>query len=121
MASSTVIVALRFGSLSARCCVVDLCRQAIVSTLLDHANKISDHVYAQPQPREYAERQIAKAKAKIPSTKVEVLPPSQWLGEKPAPIPPALIKGIFPQTGVATIGGQSGGGKSFQAIHLASR
>ena len=70
--------------------------QVIVSTLLDHANKISDHIYAQPHPREYAERQIAKAKEKLPSTKVEVLPPSQWLGEKPAPIPPALIKGIFP-------------------------
>ena len=94
---------------------------AIVSTLLDRANEISDHVNAQAKPREYALRQIAKAKAKIPSTNVEVLPPSQWLGEKPAPIPPALIKGIFPQTGVATIGGQSGGGKSFQAIHLASR
>jgi RecA-family ATPase len=29
-----------------------------------------------------------------------------------------LIKGILPQTGVATIGGQSGTGKSFHAIHL---
>jgi RecA-family ATPase len=51
----------------------------------------------------------------------EVLPASQWMGEKPAPFPPALVKGIFPQTGVATIGGQSGGGKSFQAIHLGVR
>jgi hypothetical protein len=32
-----------------------------------------------------------------------------------------LVKGIFPQTGVATIGGQSGGGKSFHAVHLAVR
>jgi AAA domain len=53
--------------------------------------------------------------------RVEVLPESQWFGEKPAPIPPALIKGIFPQTGVATIGGQSGTGKSFHAIHLGVR
>jgi hypothetical protein len=49
-----------------------------------------------------------------------VLPESQWFGEKPATAPPALIKGIPPQTGVATIGGQSGGGKSFHAIHLAT-
>src|SRR5262249_16027674 len=30
------------------------------------------------------------------------------------------IKGVLPQTGVAVIGGQSGGGKTFHAIHLAS-
>jgi len=48
----------------------------------------------------------------------ELLPASQWYGEHPAPIPPALVKGILPQTGVATIGGQSGTGKSFHAIHL---
>jgi hypothetical protein len=40
--------------------------------------------------------------------RVELLPASQWFGEQPAPIPPALVKGILPQTGVATIGGQSG-------------
>jgi AAA domain len=34
---------------------------------------------------------------------------------------PALIKGVFPQTGVATIGGQSGSGKTFHALHLAAR
>jgi hypothetical protein len=49
---------------------------------------------------------------------VEVLPESQWFGDKQIPPPPALIKGVLPQTGVATIGGQSGTGKSFQAIHL---
>jgi hypothetical protein len=92
---------------------------AILSTILDRRNKISKHVYDQAHPRAYAERQVAEAKAKIkPSTKVEVLPASQWMGERPAVAPPALVKGIFPQTGVATIGGQSGGGKSFHAIHL---
>jgi hypothetical protein len=96
---------------------------AIVSTLLDRANKISQHVYDQKQPRSYAEKQVAKAKTneKIRPAHVEVLPPSQWFGERPAPIPPALIKGISPQTGVATIGGQSGTGKSFHAIHLGVR
>lgn len=52
---------------------------------------------------------------------VEFLPPSQWFGERPAPIPPALVKGLLPETGVATIGGQSGTGKSFHAIHLGVR
>ena len=55
------------------------------------------------------------------NARVEVLPESQWFGEKPAPIPAALVKGIFPQIGVATIGGQSGTGKSFHAIHLGVR
>jgi hypothetical protein len=92
---------------------------SIVSTLLDHANKISEHIYEQKNPRQYAERQIAKAKEEI--KEIVILPPSQWFGERAAPIPPALIKGILPQTGVATIGGQSGTGKSFQAIHLGVR
>jgi hypothetical protein len=55
------------------------------------------------------------------NVRVEVLPASQYYGECAAPIPPALVKGILPQTGVATIGGQSGTGKSFQAIHLGVR
>ena len=96
--------------------------RSIVSTLLDRANKISVHVYAQAKPREYAEKQIANARAKIPSAKakVEVLPESQWYGEKPIASPPQLIKGLLPQTGVASIGGQSGTGKTFHGIHLAT-
>jgi hypothetical protein len=50
--------------------------------------------------------------------RVEVLPESQWFGERPKELPPALIKGVLPQTGVAMIGGQSGGGKTFHGIHL---
>jgi hypothetical protein len=49
----------------------------------------------------------------------EQLPPSSWYGEAPVRPPPALIKGLLPQTGVAIIGGQSGAGKTFQAIYLA--
>ena len=70
-------------------------------------------------PRAYAERQVAEAKAKMPKVEVVALPESQWFGEKRVTPPPALIKGVLPQTGVAVIGGQSGGGKTFHAIHLA--
>jgi len=95
----------------------------IVSTLLDRNNQISQHVYDQSDPRAYAERQVAKAKEEFTSrteAKSKSLPESQWLGEKLAAPPPALIKGVLPQTGVAIIGGQSRGGKTFHAIHLAS-
>jgi RecA-family ATPase len=91
---------------------------AIVSTLLDPANKISDHVRAQDRPRAYAERQVARARERVPAPEVVVLPPSRWMGERRAVEPPALIKGVFPQTGVAMIGGQSGGGKTFHAINI---
>ena len=98
--------------------------RTIVSTLLDRNNKISQHVLEQSNPRTYAERQVAEAKKKITSTadaKGKPLPESQWLGEELVTPPPALIKGVFPQTGVATIGGQSGSGKTFHALHLAAR
>ena len=95
-------------------------QQVIVQTLLLKANKISDHVLAQGNPHQYAERQIAKARERIPSPRIEVLPPSQWFGEKPTTPPPQLIKGVLPQTGVASIGGQSGTGKTFHGIHLAT-
>ena len=92
---------------------------SIESTLLDRANKISAHIYDQPNPRSYVKKQIADARAKVrPTVEAEVLPASQWFGDKRPPLPPQLVKGIFPQTGVATFGGQSGAGKSFQAIHL---
>jgi hypothetical protein len=94
---------------------------SIVSTLLDPANKISDHVHSQTKPRAYAERQVARARERVTPPKVEVIPECQWYGEKQMPAPPALIKGVLPQTGVATIGGQSGAGKSFHAIHLGVR
>jgi hypothetical protein len=46
------------------------------------------------------------------------LPKSQYYGDKPAETPAALIKGVLPQTGVAAFIGQSGTGKTFQALHL---
>jgi hypothetical protein len=57
----------------------------------------------------------------IDTSGLEILPESQYFGERSPPVPPALVKGILPQTGVATIGGQSGTGKSFHAIHLGVR
>jgi hypothetical protein len=54
------------------------------------------------------------------NARIRALPESQWLGERLIAAPPALIKGILPQTGVAIIGGQSGTGKTFHAIHLAT-
>jgi hypothetical protein len=93
--------------------------RTVVSTLLDHANKISEHIYEQAYPRKYAEKQVADARAKVkPKEGVEVLPDSQWMGERRAAEPPALIKGMFPETGVGMIGGQSGGGKTFLAINI---
>jgi hypothetical protein len=95
---------------------------SIEATLLDRANKISAHVYDQPNPRSYVKKQIADARAKVrPTVAAEVIPEDQWYGEKQMPAPPALIKGVLPQNGVATIGGQSGAGKSFHAIHLGVR
>jgi hypothetical protein len=94
----------------------------IQSTLLNRDNKISDHIYEQPNPRSYVKKQIADARAKVrPTVEVEILPPSQWLGERPAQAPPSLIKGVLPQTGVAMIGGQSGAGKTSHAVDIGVR
>jgi hypothetical protein len=102
--------------------------RAILSTILSKSNNISAHVYDQADPADYATKQIAKAREKFTKTKdakgkttVVVFPDTQYYGAKPTPIPAALVKGIFPQIGVATIGGPSGGGKSSHAIHLATR
>jgi hypothetical protein len=99
----------------------DYVDSVIRSTLLDRNNRISDHIYRQSNPHECVERQIARAKELNPKAQDKLLPESQWLDEKPFTPPPALIKGVFPQTGVATIGGQSGSGKTFHALHLAAR
>jgi hypothetical protein len=48
------------------------------------------------------------------------LPDSHYLGERPPEPPPALIKGVLPQTGVAAIVGQSGAAKTFHALHLST-
>ena len=58
------------------------------------------------------------AEAKARQQAANALPASQWMGERRPPPPPALIKGVFPQTGVAMLGGQSGAGKTFHAINI---
>ena len=50
---------------------------------------------------------------------IVVLPELQWFGEKAVAPPPALIKGLLPQTGVGMLGGQSRVGKTFIALSLA--
>ena len=40
-------------------------RSAILSTLLDKNNRISDHIYDQQKPREYAQRQIEQAAKEV--------------------------------------------------------
>jgi hypothetical protein len=39
--------------------------RVVVATLLDRKNKISDHIYDQAEPQQYAERQVSKAKKEI--------------------------------------------------------
>jgi hypothetical protein len=65
------------------------------------------------------DQKIADAIAKA-QTVQHPLPESHWFGEKPVEKQSWLIKGVLPQTGVVMIGGQSGNGKTFQAIHLAT-
>jgi len=50
-------------------------KSAIISTLIDKNNRISDHIYDQKDkdPRKYAEKQIAEAKAQT-QPKQEPLP-----------------------------------------------
>src|SRR5262249_34841678 len=71
---------------------------AIVSTLLDKNNRISDHIYDQKDkdPRKYAKKQIAEAKAQI-QPKEEPLPEILDAGDD-VELPPArgwLLGNIF--------------------------
>ena len=62
--------------------------RSIVSTVLDPANKISEHVRQQPNPRAYAERQVKEARAKLPPPKVEYcLHRSGWAKHRSRPLP----------------------------------
>jgi hypothetical protein len=64
--------------------------RAILSTILSRSNKISDHVYDQKDPADYAKKQLAKAKEKYTKIRdakgkatVVVLPDTQYYGAKP--------------------------------------
>lgn len=65
------------------------------------------------------DNRIADAIAKAQPAQ-QPIPELHWFGEKPVEGQSWLIKGMLPQTGVAMIGGQSGNGKTFQAIDLAT-
>jgi hypothetical protein len=101
---------------------------AIVSTLLDHANKISAHIYDQPTPRQYAERQVAKAKAKYDKDHPHqqkrgsktTRKPVEFIGWRTGPPPPIeyLIDRMIKRRGAGVIGGQPKDGKSLIAANL---
>jgi hypothetical protein len=94
--------------------------RVIVSTLLDHANKISEHVYDQKgqKPRAYAERQVAKAKQKIgtaPEINVtELLSEILDAGDDVEKPPPRgwLYGNLFARNFLSTLFGDGGVGKS---------
>ena len=88
---------------------------AIVSTLLDKNNKISDHIYDQQgkDPRKYAEKQVAEGKAEIQAKK-EPLPEILDAGDD-AQLPPPrewLYGNIFARKFLSSLFGDGGIGKS---------
>jgi hypothetical protein len=95
---------------------------AIVSTLLDRKNKISDHVYAQKQPRKYAERQVAEAKKK---TEARSPPPTSLQMQSSAEfvtnfVPPDyLIDGLIQRRFIYSMTGPTGEGKTSVAMVIA--
>jgi hypothetical protein len=95
--------------------------RSIVATLLDHANKISDHVYAQTQPRKYVERQIAKAKAQHPEykkTKVEICTDVELWDPSPPPPMEWSIHEMIAAGSVTALWGDSGVYKSLVLWNL---
>ncbi len=95
--------------------------RVIASTLLDRANRISDHVYAQAKPREYALRQVAEAKAKIRPTAQS--PPLQIQSSVEfitnfTP-PDYLIDGLLQRRFIYSMTGPTGEGKTSVALLLA--
>jgi hypothetical protein len=93
----------------------------IVSTLLDHANKISEHVYAQSYPRKYAEKQVADAKAKIEPTAQAPPLPIQSSAEFVSNFTPPdyLIDGLLQRRFVYSMTGPTGEGKTSVVLLIA--
>jgi hypothetical protein len=92
-----------------------------MSTLLDKANRISDHTYAQSQPSVYAKKQITKAKEKIQPTAQSPALPIQTSAEFISNfVPPDyLIDGIIQRRFIYSMTGPTGEGKTSVALHLA--
>jgi hypothetical protein len=95
--------------------------RTIVSTILDHNNKISAHVYDQKEPRKYAQRQVAEAKAKIKPTAEAPLLQIQSSAEFVTNfIPPDyLIDGLIQCRFIYSMTGPTGEGKTGVALLLA--
>ena len=95
--------------------------RAIVSTLLDRANKISEHVYDQQNPRTYVEKQVAKAKKDQPPLKSTALLPIQSTAEFISNfVPPDyLIYGLIQRRFIYSMTGPTGEGKTSVALLIA--
>ena len=95
--------------------------RAIISTLLDQNNGISAHVRAQGSPRAYAERQVAKAKAKIqPSTKSSLLPIQSTAEFISNFVPPEyLVYGLIQRRFIYSMTGPTGEGKTSVVLLIA--
>jgi hypothetical protein len=94
---------------------------AILSTLLDRNNKISEHLYAQSKPRAYAKRQIEEARAKLGST-VQT-PPLQIQSSTEFVTnftpPDYLIDGLLQRRFIYSMTGPTGEGKTSVALLIA--
>ena len=94
---------------------------AIVSTLLDRANKISDHVNTQAKPREYAERQVAEARAKITPTaqapQLQIQSTTEFITNFTPP--EYLVYGLLQRRFIYSMTGPTGEGKTSVALSLA--
>jgi RecA-family ATPase len=88
---------------------------AIISTLLDKNNRISDHIYDQKDkdPRKYVEKQIAEAKAQT-QPKQEPLPEILDAGDDLELPPPRgwLFGNIFARKFLSSLFGDGGVGKT---------
>ena len=95
--------------------------RTIVSTLLDRANKISEHVYDQQNPRTYVEKQVAKAKKDQPPLKSTALLPIQSTAEFISNfVPPDyLIYGLIQRRFIYSMTGPTGEGKTSVALLIA--
>jgi AAA domain len=94
---------------------------SIVSTLLDRNNKISEHIHAQLNPRQYAERQVAKAKAKLKppaqAPPLQIQSSAEFITNFTPP--DYLIDGLIQRRFIYSMTGPTGEGKTSVALLLA--
>jgi RecA-family ATPase len=97
-------------------------KRAIISVLLDHANKISEHIYDQGgNPRQTAARQVARALEDIQS-RLPVIKPidfANWDNEETPQLDYAVPDRV-PANSVTLFSGQGGAGKSLLQLLLST-